>query len=301
MQKATFITSSLMITPMFERLHAKGLLVGVFFVSENISPQLSEHLKRSGVNWYAETSLEMDKLCSMLAAWDSQCVLTYQYQLDETTDIPRHVPIFQLHLSDFYLSDLDLILFEQIRQGASTLPIRVTSYPEHDLVLRNDVEILPYETTGRLYNKTIEGLSNTVIELSSMLEQSGKTLPELTGATYIPAPTVLTMSEAQLRINWRQQNASQVVDLCRAANPYWGGARIQVGQMTCQLLQVSTSDMPTYGVPAGTILCVSIDQGLLVALMDEAVRIDVVACPEGVFDGYRFAQMVGLQAGILLT
>ncbi|EIE7518970.1 hypothetical protein NI385_12850 [Vibrio parahaemolyticus] len=74
-----------------------------------------------------------------------------------------------------------------------------------------------------------------------------------------------------------------------------------MGQMTCQLLQVSPSDMPTYGVPAGTILCVSIDQGLLVALMDEAVRIDVVACPEGVFDGYRFAQMVGLQAGILLT
>lgn len=298
MQKAAFITSSPMITPMIERLNAKGLLAGVFFVSENISQQLSEHLKQSGVKWYAAASLEMDKLFSMLAAWDSQYVLTYQYQLDGSTDIPRHLSMFQLHLSDCYLSNLDLILFEQIRQGASTIPIRITSYPGNDLVLHVDVEILPYETTGRLYNKTIEVLSNTV---TAMLEQSDKSLPELTGATYSPAPTVLTMSEEQLRINWCQQNAGQIVDLCRAANPYWGGARIQVSQMTCQLLQVSPSDMPTYGVPAGTILCVSIDQGLVVALMDEAVRIDVVACPEGVFDGYRFAQMVGLQAGILLT
>ncbi len=105
------------------------------------------------------------------------------------------------------------------------------------------------------------------------------------------------MSEAQLRINWRQQNASQVVDLCRAANPYWGGARIQVGQMTCQLLQVSTSDMPTYGVPAGTILCVSIDQGLVVALMDEAVRIDVITCPEGVFQRVPFCPDGGVASG----
>ena len=103
-----------------------------------------------------------------------------------------------------------------------------------------------------------------------------------------------------VQIDWEKMGSDEISALARAAQGHFHGAHTKFNKVLLCIPQISKSAMPTYNVPAGTILSVDESDGLIVALKDEAICIDIISVADGTFSGANFALRFNLEAGMKL-
>ncbi|PSW05261.1 methionyl-tRNA formyltransferase [Photobacterium lipolyticum] len=191
-------------------------------------------------------------------------------------------------------------VYWQLRNGEKQLLLTahrvIQEIDSGDILAQYPIGISDFDTHQTLYGKVIQHMPLLLEQLFALDLNRNKT-PGLKQAS-APANKAPRVSQSDLNINWYLTSVKALCDQVRAGNPIYGGAILTLGGASAQLLQVSAAVMPTYGAKPGTIIHISPERGVYVALKESAVRLDIVANSEGVFDGYRFSQVVGLKTGM---
>lgn len=302
--KITVLTSSSAALPLVSLLAQRQQLAGVLLLGpwDLEKQQIDAQLRQAGIAVTHSPSGDTDQAISALTGWQSQLGIVFccgEKILSAIAQTPEHGMV-NLHgsaLPEYRGPDP---IYWQIRNGESQLMLTAhqleNSFDTGPVIARRAVEIGPYDTSHRVFNNLLQQLPPLLDNLLEQLQQQGQfqTEPQQGTATHT-APRV---SEQDLLINWRQLTALQLCNQVRAGNPQYGGARLVLGQGHAQLLQASPSALPDYGAAPGTIIHLSPEQGLVVAVKSGSVRLEIIANNDGVFDGYRFAHNCQLAAGM---
>lgn len=302
--KITVLTSSGAALPLVTLLAQRQLLAGVLLLGQwDQEKQLIDaQLKQSGIPVQYCLPGDADAITTAQAAWQSPLGLVFccgEKIPIAAANSPKYGMI-NLHgsaLPEYRGPDP---IYWQIRNGETQFMLTAhqldESFDTGPIVAQQPVDIGPYDTPSHVFSNLLQQLPAILDMLLNQLEQHGQLdgQPQA-GEAIRTAPRV---TEQDLLINWRQLTAAQLCNQARAGNPLHGGARLVMGQGQAQLLQASPATQPAYGVAPGTIIHLSPEQGLIVALKEGSVRLDIIASTDGAFDGYRFAQACQLSAGM---
>lgn len=302
--KITVLTSSCAALPLISLLAQRQQLTGVILLGQwDQEKQLIEaQLKQSGIAATYSPPGNTEPAISALSAGQSQLGIVFccGEKIPMTVaQVPEHGMI-NLHgsaLPEYRGPDP---IYWQIRNGETQLKLTVhtldDAFDTGPILAQYPIEIGPYDTSHRAFNSLLQQLPLVLDNLHNLLVQQGS-LPGTPqqGTAHKQAPRV---TEQDLLIRWHQLSAPQLCDQVRAGNPQYGGARLIIGQGHAQLLQASPTTLPDYGAAPGTIIHLSPEQGLVVAVNSGSVRLDIIANNDGTFDGYRFAHCYLLSAGM---
>lgn len=302
--KVSILTSSSVSWPLIALLAQKRQLAGVLLLGQwdQEKAMLEKQLKKSDIPTQYCSPEDLDTPLTALASWRNQLSIVFfcsEKIPAAVANAPTHGTI-NLHgssLPDYRGPDP---IYWQIRNGETQFNFTAHQLAEGfdtgAIVGQQPITIGPYDTASRVFSNLSQQLPAILNNVFSQLEQNGS----LTGFPQQGESrhTAHRVTEKDLRIDWHQVNAEQLCNQVRAGNPQYGGARLTMGQGQAQLLQATPSTQPAYGATPGSIIHVSPEQGLIVALKKESVRLDIVANNDGVLGGYRFAQLCNLSAGM---
>lgn len=108
-------------------------------------------------------------------------------------------------------------------------------------------------------------------------------------------------TEQDYQVDFSTMSAQQISAMCRAGNSLPYSAVIYVHNVPVNLVQASPVDTPTYGTEPGTVVFIGDSEGLIVSTKSGALRLDVIATAEGIFNGQTFAEYFRLNAGTQLV
>lgn len=194
-------------------------------------------------------------------------------------------------------------VYWQIRNGetqsALTAHLLTDQFDQGNIVAQEPILIGPFDTANRLFSNLIQSIPALLETVFEQIKQFGQLQERPQQGECLQ--TAARLTEQDLVIYWHKVTAKQLCSQVRAGNPQHGGARLNMGQSHAQLLQATPSSLSTYNAAPGTIIHLSPDQGLIVALKEESIRLDIIANNDGVLDGYRFAKVCQLSAGMKFT
>lgn len=189
-------------------------------------------------------------------------------------------------------------LYWQLRNGEVASKITLHQVTEvigcGNIVTQVDIPIHPFDTITYLQQKVSQALPQLIDRLEQQQELQLMNQPKVVQNT---APIV---GQQHLIISWHKQHTKNIVDMARAGNGDYGGAIFTVGQDIFRLLQASNVNCEIAGIQPGTVVELDRNRGLIIKTIDGAIRLDVIATQRGLFDGYRFAVLFGLDAGFSL-
>lgn len=191
-------------------------------------------------------------------------------------------------------------VYWQIRNGERetmlTAHLLEETFDTGAIVAQLPIDIDPLETHNLLFGKVANEALVLVEKLLEIIHEEGQltSVPQSAEFTH-SAPRV---KEEDLKVNWEESSAIEICNQIRAGNPHLGGVRVCFGKLHGSLLQATPSGLPTYDVKPGTVIHVSLSQGLIIALKDESIRLDIIGDSEGIYDGYRYAELIQLKAGM---
>ncbi|NOU52351.1 hypothetical protein HG263_17660 [Pseudoalteromonas sp. JBTF-M23] len=300
MKKIILITCSTSAIPAIECLVQMQALAGVLIThcAESQAQQLAAVAQHFSLPSAFQATLDADFINSAEHAWQAENFVSFHLPFALLQDLKVEQDIIQVQFGEHSNATIEHALFDAIKKQADSCALIVASSKHMQRLSEYQVAVEENDTAGTLHKKLMAQLPNVLSQLVMQFDSQHKT--EQTSQF---APKALAqLDESHLFIDLQTDNAAQIVSLARAANPYFGGARLRIGQVVCQLLQASVSTQPTFGVKAGTILTLSKTDGLVIALNNQqALKLDIVSCNEGIFDGYRFAMQAKLQAGMILN
>ncbi|GEK09259.1 hypothetical protein [Pseudoalteromonas peptidolytica] len=299
MEKVILLASSPAATPAIECLAQMNALAGILSVycPESVAQQHAAAAQHFDVPHAYHTNLDEDVLASARQTWQGSRFISYHLPYEPLCKLQSAQNIVQVQVAQNSNATVEHAVFHSIYSQQSSCALIAVCVKKQTVLLSHDVTIDSLDTAGTLHKKLIMQLPNLLQQLVNDVDS----LEQTTLCRPFAPKSLPTLNEADLFVHLQTDSAEQVVDLVRAANPYFGGARLRIGHAVCQLLQVTISPQPTYGVKAGTIITLSTSGGLVLALTNkQAVKVDVVSSSEGVFDGYRFAMQANLQAGMNL-
>ncbi|MCW8331526.1 hypothetical protein MD588_22270 [Photobacterium sp. SDRW27] len=301
--KVSVATSSFATVPVIIWLYQQGYLNGVLLYGADGQERMQFEAQLGAVSipvFYVENDDE--KAVKHLDTWQTDLLIVFNCGkiLSSTVFDFATYGTVNLHAAALPHYRGPHPIYWQIRSGEKQLLLtahRVTQKIDSgDILAQYPVEISEFDTHQSLYGKVIQHTPLLLEQLFALDLDLNKTLGiKQAGVPAIKAPRV---SQPDLNINWQSTSAKALCDQVRAGNPIYGGAILTLGGASAQLLQASAAVMPNYGVKPGTIIHISPEKGVFVALKDNAVRLDIVANSDGVFDGYRFSQVVGLKTGM---
>ncbi|MBB1485530.1 methionyl-tRNA formyltransferase [Oceanospirillum sediminis] len=302
--KLSVITSSCAALSMISYLFNKKMLAGVIITGE-MNPDiqsLEAQLNHSNIP-FCYTS-EEDKMISALVSWQAIAGVIFYCRSKISLPVintPEKGTI-NIHASPLPAYRGPQPVYWQIRNGEKqtmlTAHMAVEEYDAGDIVAQQTVPVSEYDTHHSLTGKLYSYIPDLMEKVINQLEKHKQfiTQPQAE-APYFYARNI---TDEDLKINWKTITASELINQVRAGNPQCGGSILTLGsnQGQAQLLQASYSDLPVHNIPPGTIICVSSDKGLVVALKDQAVRLDIIANADGVYDGFRFACLFRLSSAM---
>lgn len=162
---------------------------------------------------------------------------------------------------------------------------------EGDIASQEEFSIESEDTLGSLYAKAgsiapllLNNLINTINDNKVDFIKQGD-------FTFHTKPT-----HKNFIIDWRSENSKAISQKAKAGNPVYGGVQTTIKSHVISILEASVVKFKTYGAKEGTIIYIGAE-GLVVATIDGAIRLDVVSTAEGVFSGYIYAIASGLNPG----
>ncbi|WP_104029698.1 methionyl-tRNA formyltransferase [Vibrio jasicida] len=203
---------------------------------------------------------------------------------------PGHLPTYRGSMPIFW----------QIAKGEKSAMLSLHRASENEdcgeIALQLEVPIHPFDTSQCLFLKMSQALP-MLFERYQQLKMSG----ELHFAPQTGTGVTSKVQEHDLFIDWQKMSSTEIVNLSRASNPEFGGSRVLIRGEAINLLQATATATRVKGIATGTILASSQNNGLIIKTIDTAICLDILATQQGVFDGYRFATLFGLDAGMNLN
>jgi methionyl-tRNA formyltransferase len=306
MQKYAVFTGSCQSLTAIQYLHQSGQLACVVLVDAQPTPdlmQLQHWLQQSGIKTLAY-NLSDDK--DLLSQLDSLAVNRGLIYLFRHKVRPALIQYFSGHLVNIHPSPLPdyrgpFPLYWQLRNGEDKTKLTLHQVTElldcGDIATDLEIEIHPFDTISCVQYKVAQALPELVAKYCQLDEKQGITWHKQGDKSDKTAPQI---AQQQLIVNWHKQTSKQVVNMARAGNADAGCALFQFRQEMFQLLQASVVESPLIGVQAGTVIEVDRHTGLVIKTINGALRLDVIGTQQGVFGGYRFALLFGLEAGFTL-
>jgi len=297
--RITLFASTPLALPLIHHLYTQNRVVCVMIANQQ-SPE-SQMLLQNVAHFQmpyaffdpqnAHSSLEILKQTNTNLA----IVFTFGYKL--SIDIINFFDkeIYNIHASPLPHYRGSQPLFWQLRNGenqsALTLHQLNQTLDSGDIILQKPFEIHPKDTYGIL-NGMVSQMAVALIQEFLEHYPHHSASPQKGELSYAPK-----VEQKDITINWNTMNAQDIVNLVRACNPSFGGAQMQWKGAIIALLEATAVDSRNFGLPAGTIIHIGLPEGLIAATLDGAIRLDVVAMPDGYFSGVNFATRFGLDAG----
>lgn len=274
---------------------------------------LAHELHSAGIRWQY---LERKQLTSeALAVFKADCALcaTFPFILPvaviDIFNAAGQRGIYNLHASALPHYPGPQPLYWQLRDGQVTSALVLHALtPEVDgghIVIQRELAIHPLDTLASLHQRQSFEAQQATDQWLQAIEQSDSPLtgsPQIAKPTYTkgqrhaPRPTL-----ADCRVNFAHQTAEQISAMCRAGNGSAFAAITTIKGLDVQLLQATAVNRPNYGVTAGTVLHVGEPEGLIICAKSSAIRLDIIAGPDGIFTGQAFAERFELDAGSTLA
>lgn len=162
-----------------------------------------------------------------------------------------------------------------------------------DILLQRTFPRHPYDTLTSFAFTMAEFSADFVVQFFVKLQQGELVAKPQNGEiSDAPMPT-----QQDLMINWNTMTGRNIVALASAGNPQFNGAMISWHRSYIGLLQATVVSHSNYGMPAGSVLHVGEPEGLIIATIDGALRLDILSITEGIFTGITFAERFKLDAG----
>lgn len=298
--------------PCLNALLQQGRLAGVVLPPEQdmFLQQLEQGLNHQHVPYlrlsYGDELLAVEAL----KRWEADLIVAFGF----SGDVP--VPFLEATVLGYYnLLFADpaqyrgvLPLYWQIRDGATqgqvvlqkvALQEALATHDGANIAALCEYDIAPLDTYKLVENKAAAKAAQCVSEFVDRILSTCE-LPPLQ-APEGEGKDCAMPDEQALTVNFTAMGAKQIVDMARAGNPVFNGCVIRLGQTPLSLLQASVVDHPTYGVPPGTICHSGEPDGMIVATVDGAVRLDVIANMDGVFSAGAFAERFQISAGMAFS
>ncbi|MCG9760792.1 hypothetical protein CWC29_023090 [Pseudoalteromonas sp. S4498] len=197
-------------------------------------------------------------------------------------------------------------LFWQLKEGAETVRLTLHKVIEEldcgAIGAYIDLPIHPFDTSQCLHQKVaqmVPALLDKLIQQEATGTLNWHEQPQAEALNKIHYARHVKIED--LVIDFQRDTCTQIVNLTRAANTELGGARFKFRNGLIQLMQATKIDCDLMGVRPGTVIELDRTNGLLVKVVDGAVRLDIVLTEQGIFDGYRFAMLFGLEAGMEMS
>lgn len=308
--KSVVFSSNFSSLNLIEFLVQRADLVGVIIALSNEhqtraeSEHFASYLKQRGIPTecieHSATSIE-----SLLDRWQANWGVVYNFSAklpDRVIEYFGNERLINIHASALPNFRGAAPIYWQIRQGADSIPVtlhKLTSeWDAGDIGARLDISLHPMDTHQRAAGKIAFSVVQLLKEFWLQYETSDfHWQPQNMSYALSKAPRV---QAADLLLPWHIHTSKEFVDATRAGNPHFGGIQVQTTRGICNILQCSVSVQPTYGVKAGGVVSCDKSGGLVVAVKDGAIVLDVIGTREGVFSGYQFAMVNGVQAGMPL-
>ncbi|MEI5637743.1 MULTISPECIES: formyltransferase family protein [unclassified Pseudoalteromonas] len=193
-------------------------------------------------------------------------------------------------------------IYWQLRNGEITTKLTLHKVVEEldsgDVGLDIAIDIHPFDTSKCLFQKVSQALPSLVSQYYQGILEGNLRWQEQVGKGINRAPN---LQQSDLMINWAEHSATDIVNMARAGNTESYSAYFEFRQDVFQVLQATKVQSQLRGIRAGTIIELEQKAGLVVKTIDGAVRLDLVACQQGAFDGYRVAILFALDPGLDLT
>lgn len=302
--KITVLTTSGASMPLIGLLAQREMLAGVILLGmwDQEKAMMDAQFKQSGIPVQYYQPGDTDGPITALTGWGSQLGIVFCCREKIPLVVAETPQYGMVNLHGSSLPDYRGVdpIYWQIRNGETEFQLTAhrlaEAFDSGAIIAQLPVAIGPYDTANRVFSHLVQQLPALLDELLDQLDQNGELQAQPQQGECEHSARQVT--EDDLAINWYELTAKELCNQVRAGNPQHGGARLKMGQGQAQLIQATPSTLPGYGVSPGTIIHVSPEQGLIVALKEESVRLDIVANNDGALDGYRFAQTCNLSAGM---
>ncbi|UXI03216.1 methionyl-tRNA formyltransferase [Photobacterium sp. TY1-4] len=305
--KFAFFTGSSFSLPAIQYLQAQGRLACVVLVDAEPNPDLMQLTQALNQLEITVLKYSADNVAPFIAALDASSarygiVYLFRHKISTALINYFHQDIYNIHPSDLPQYKGPMPLYWQVRDGISCTQLtvhRVT--PEIDsgeIGAQLEMPIHPFETLVCVYQKSAQLIPQLLHQFMNQLESGTVEWRQQNNRVYPSAP--FPQPEDSM-VNWEEHTASDIVNMARAGCGDFGSIRIRFHTHDIQLIQASKQELSVAGLPPGTVIEVGLNSGVVVATKDGAVKLDIIATPQGIFDGYRFSLLYGMDAGMMLS
>lgn len=306
--KIVIFASSCMSLPVIGYLLQRENLAGVV-VSLSKEPQrnadtqqLIANLQQMSVPFIQYQMESLDALQTQLSQWKVEwgIVFTFPEILPQTLINSFEGQLFNMHASDLPNYRGSMPVYWQLRHNLDEIKLTLHRIEEKvdtgEIGHQIPIYIHPFDNFQTLNFKVMEHapqLINELLDLDSKGELYWKPQRELSENDF----HARDVSASDQYMYWDKHSADEFVGAARAANPHHGGVTVnsQLGQF--QVMQITKSKQPCFGVKPGTVLMVDKYKGWVVATKEGAISLDVIISQNGYFSGYQFAIRFDIEAG----
>lgn len=265
--------------------------------------QVGQALQQANLNVAQFNSSNLSQLDALFKQWEADLVLLFGFD-SSLVDIVSHttLPCFNCFVGEGPYAGANSIYW-QVREQQSEGTVRLCQLScesdESKMVSYQQAIAKPFkiddkDTAQCVENMLLQGLPSLVHECVELWAGNKLQLQ----AQEVVNSQVRLVDEQVLSVDWRQMSSQQICAMARAGNPRFGGCSVKINNTVINLLQASAVQYSTYGVSAGVICCNSESDGVIVATVDGAIRIDILSNADGVFTGLQFCERFGIFAGM---
>ena len=239
-----------------------------------------------------------------ITSWQAQVAISFDL---ESSLIDQHAALFNYglyhcHCAPYPAYQGPMPLYWQLRDGQTSTNFTLqkanakNNTSSHQIALSHQIDIHPLDTYKSLENKVLTDITPTINQLLQQLAKQQGNI-ELT-TSVDKSSTMNALQEQDLKVVWKTMTSQQICDLARAGNPNFGGCIITLQNTELNLLQATSVNHATYGVPAGTICHTGEPEGVIIATSDGAIRLDIISNADGIFSGLAFCDRFEISAGM---
>jgi len=286
-------------------------LAGVILPEQTsvFSEQLQAWLQQMTIPYTKFVPEQSELVLEKLIRWETEVAINFAVEsslLEQYAEIPTY-GLYHCHCSVFSAAQGEMPLYwqvcEQDKHTKITLQKSNVSAEApmiiHDIAATHIIDIDPLDTLQCLENKIAAQMAPVLHEFFQKVHRQQGNIQ--LAVALDPAPTTPVIQEQDLKVDWTNMSSEQICALARAGNPQMGGSVITLANSALNLLQATPIKYATYGVPAGTICHTGEPDGVVVATIDSAIRLDILSSADGLFSGVVFCERFKISAGMAFS
>jgi methionyl-tRNA formyltransferase len=175
-------------------------------------------------------------------------------------------------------------IFEVLKNQESQTAICAHFMNDHfdkgNIIFNDPVVIDEGDTYGKLTVKLSKRMSHVVLNVANMIQFGSKipsAIQDESVAYYYEKPQF-----SDTYINWKKMNASEIVSLVNACNPWNIGADASLMGEQVKIIRATVHSVSHYNTAVGTIIEINEDSINVACLDNEQIAIEIMSTDEGI-------------------